>query len=55
MAHGQNALKNGHCGREYISRRPFSYVGHGRIVKTLTHRKERALAKAALHVEIGTG
>ena len=54
MAHGQNALKHGHCGREYVSRRPYSYVGHGRIVKDLTHRKERALAKAALHAEVHT-
>lgn len=52
MAHGQNARKNGHPGREYISRRPYSYVGTGRIVKDLTHAKERALAKVALRREI---
>jgi hypothetical protein len=52
MAHGQNALRNGHCGREYASRRYDTYVGYGRIVKDLTHRRERAVAKAALHAEL---
>ncbi len=52
MAQGKNAEKAGHCGREYMSRRPYSYVGHGRVVKGLTHRKERAIAKVALRSEI---
>jgi hypothetical protein len=52
MAKGKNAQKNGHCGREYASRRPYSWVGHGRIVKDLTHRKERVLRKVALRAEI---
>lgn len=52
MAHGQNAAKNGHPGREYVSRRPYSYVGTGRIVKDLTHRAERAAARVRLRAEI---
>ena len=41
MAHGINAQKNGHPGREFWSKRPFSMIGTGRILKTLTHRAER--------------
>ncbi len=55
MAQGQNAKKHGHSGREYMSRRPFSYSGFGRITKTLTHRAERVNAKVALRAEIDAG
>ena len=41
MAHGINAVKNGHYGKEYWGRRPYSGWSRGGDTKTMTCRKER--------------
>lgn len=45
MAHGKNAERKGHCGREYWSRRPGSQSDWGKRSKRYTHRKERVLRR----------
>lgn len=55
MAHGQNAARHGRPGLEYVSRRPYSYSGYGRITKVLTHRAERAQAKTSLRNDPDAG
>jgi hypothetical protein len=52
MAKGENARRNGHI-REYWSRRPFAGFSPSKLIKTLTHRKERrVLAKNALREQL---
>lgn len=42
MAHGENAEKNGHQGKEYWKSRLHKYGEvPGRYTKKLTHKKER--------------
>lgn len=46
MAHGQNAQKWGHCGRDYWSRRlPGKCCPWGKAGKMITHERERAERK----------
>ncbi len=46
MAQGENAAeKSNHGGKEFWSRRPWSGLGIGRWIKTMTHRAERREAK----------
>lgn len=52
MAQGQNASRNGYCGREYWSRRPYSMIGVGKDLKILTHRKERRIYDRELAAEL---
>ncbi len=55
-AHGENAEKHGHAGREYWSRRPGFRMGSwGRISKWWTHRKERRQAKREAHRALKAG
>jgi hypothetical protein len=39
------------AGYDFWSRRPHSGNGHGRVVKDMTHRTERAIAKRDTHEE----
>jgi len=42
MAHGENAKKRGHAGKEYWKSRHHKHGEvPGRFTKTITHRKER--------------
>jgi len=55
MAKGERAERNGH-NREYWSRRPFAGWGRGRVIKIMTHRKERrVLAKREIREELDGG
>lgn len=52
MTHGERAERNGHCGREYWSRRPGSGMGWGRTWKRVTHRIERLLRRREVRTEL---
>lgn len=55
MAQGLNAAKNGHPGREYWSRRPFSMWSPSKETKVLTHRLERRWHDRDLQHEVNGG
>jgi hypothetical protein len=56
LAHGENAEKIGHAGREYWSRRgggnDSGRWGWGPIGKWITHRKERQESKQVVKREL---
>ena len=56
MAHGENAEKRGHAGKEYWKSRLRKHGDDlGRYVKILTHRKERRDNKKIINDEIREG
>jgi hypothetical protein len=52
MAHGQNAEKKGHAGKEYWKSRLHSHgETPGKVTKKMTHKKERRKNKSEVEEE----
>ena len=54
MAHGKNAEKNGHLGKEYWSPRLRGMWPWGKDAKEMTHRRERAAERRVQHKALVT-
>ncbi len=56
MAHGKNAESNGHVGKDYWSKRPFSgwpvSKNGNKLLKRMTHKIERLYSKKEVSKEL---